>query len=467
MGKLINLVWFRNDLRVDDNPALFHSMANASHGTVAVYMLCQQQWEIHSVGINQQALIIKALKNLCQELEQLNVPLLILDAKNFTQVPELMSSLCSSLSVKQLFFNIEYPVNERQRDKEVVDILSGQVDCIRSIGDSLVPPWKIVNGDGNGYKVFSAFARRVRVYLDQNPLVVLPVPKSKTKDNLQLVDDQHLSIELPTILPLVEVMPDISEKNVLQQLNNFVEYDVRAYGETRDIPSIAGTSNLSAAFAIGSVSVQRCFELAQQHAKKDATTWLNELIWRDFYRAVIWHYPDICRGQAFNKVDRAIRWANSNPALEAWQQGKTGIPIVDAAMKQLVTTGWMHNRLRMVVASYLTKNLFMDWRLGETFFAKHLFDYDFASNNGGWQWCASVGTDAAPYFRVFNPASQQKRFDPEAKFIKCWLPKISHHSAKDIQRFETHPLENYSAMQVDLKQTRRQAIEVFKIAKQS
>jgi deoxyribodipyrimidine photo-lyase len=173
----------------------------------------------------------------------------------------------------------------------------------------------------------------------------------------------------------------------------------------------------------------------------------------------------VSRGQAFNKVDRAIKWDVSNSAFAAWQRGETGIPIIDAAMKQLVTTGWMHNRLRMVVASYLTKNLFMDWRIGEAFFAEHLFDYDFSSNNGGWQWCASVGTDAAPYFRVFNPASQQKRFDPEAKFIKCWLPQLAQYSAKDIHRFETHPLNNYPPMQVNLKSSRQQAIETFKTAK--
>jgi len=444
-------------------------MANPSCGTVAVYLLCRQQWDLHGVGINQQALIIQALKNLRKGLEQLNVPLLVLDAKSFAQVPRLISLLCSNLSVERLFFNVEYPVNERQRDIQVVDMLPDQVECIRSVGQSLVPPWEIVNHEGKGYKVFSAFARRVHASLDKKPLLILPAPTPKPKDNYESFDhslnSQHLPDELSTIFPIVKVMPDVSEKMVAKQLVKFVDDNVRLYSESRNIPSIAGTSELSAALAIGTISVRRCFEFARRHAKNYAATWLDELIWRDFYRAVMWHYPHVCCGHAFNKIDRAIRWSDSSSAFNAWRRGETGVPIVDAAMKQLVATGWMHNRLRMIVASYLTKNLFIDWRLGEAFFSEHLFDYDFASNNGGWQWCASVGTDAAPYFRVFSPASQQKRFDPQAEFIKRWLPQLAQKSAVDIHRFETHRLQNYCSLQVDLKQSRQQAIEAFKVAK--
>jgi len=460
----MNLVWFRNDLRVDDNPALYQAMEDNAVGTVAVYLLCQQQWDIHGVGVNRRAMIIQALKNLRSQLDRLNVPLLILDAKSFAKVPKLLASLCTSLQVSQLFFNLEHAVNERQRDKQVVEQLNNQTKCIRTVGQSLTAPWEITNQEGGGYKVFSAFARRVYRLLDQSPLVTYPVPEAKSSANRALVDNA-LSIQLPKIQPSIVFLPDIAESSVLPLLDEFLQSRVQQYAHQRDFPAISGTSKLSTALAVGSLSVRRCYQQAKKTAGNQATSWINELIWRDFYRAVMWHFPKVSQGQAFHSVDRIITWLDSPAALTIWQNGQTGIPIVDAAMKQLVETGWMHNRLRMIVASYLSKNLFMDWRHGEAFFAEHLVDYDFASNNGGWQWCASVGTDAAPYFRVFNPAAQQKKFDPDATFIKRWLPQLANFSARAIHQFEKTPLAGYYSPQVDLKQTRQFAIEQFKLAK--
>jgi len=228
--------------------------------------------------------------------------------------------------------------------------------------------------------------------------------------------------ELPEVKITSKKIPEISSHHLIKQLKSFCQNSVSNYSDTRDFPAIQGTSELSAGLALGCLSVQRCYQEAIQHSQP--STWVNELI-----------------------------------------QAKTGIPIIDAAMRQLLDTGWMHNRLRMIVASYLTKNLWQDWRKGEAFFAKHLFDYDFASNNGGWQWSASIGTDAAPYFRVFNPASQQKKFDPDCEFIKHWLPELKNYSAKQIHNFEKENLADYPAPQVDLKTSRKLSIEQFKLAK--
>ncbi|WP_444996007.1 cryptochrome/photolyase family protein [Aliikangiella sp. IMCC44359] len=466
----INLVWFRNDLRLDDNPALFSAMADKSSATIAVYLMCEYQWDIHTIGINQRKLIIEKLKELKKNLKKLNIPLLIINSKNFTLSTSTLVELCHKLDIQACYFNTEYLINERVRDKKFVEKISEHIKCYRFNDQSLTPPWDIVNGQSQGYKVFSAYARAVHQYLDHYPVTTLPPPPKKATSNFKLIEQKQLEgfdlLTLDSITSKSSIqLPNIKEKFLLDKLNSFCKNDIENYQTLRDIPSSNGTSQLSAALAIGAISVKRCYETAKQSSPQNAQCWINELVWRDFYRSVAWHFPRVVKGHAFNPIESKLLWSKSAKHLKQWKNAETGIPIVDAAIKQLITTGWMHNRLRMIVASYLTKNLWIDWREGEQFFANHLFDYDFASNNGGWQWCASVGTDAAPYFRVFNPASQQKKFDPEATFIKQWLPQISKQPAKLIHQFETRLLADYYPPQVDLKSTRKQAIESFKAAK--
>lgn len=461
----MNLVWFRNDLRVADNPALSAACENKQKRVVAVYCICQEQWRLNGMGDNQAWLILQALAELKKSLEELNIPLVIVSPGRFDQVPEGLSAVCRQFGVRDLYFNMEYPVYERRRDKAVVEQLKESVTCHRKIGQSLVAPWEILNADGGGYKVFSAYARRVQVLLDQSPPINIPMPLSRHSDNMHITELDKSIKALPLIEPTSISSPDIRESSVVEKLERFCENQVVEYKDKRDFPAIKGTSELSSALAIGTISVVRCYHTAVQVGLSATATWVNELVWRDFYRSVMWNYPHVSRTQAFNPVDKAIVWSNNQEMLLQWQQGQTGIPIIDAAMNQLNQTGWMHNRLRMIVASYLTKNLFIDWREGEAYFARQLFDFDFASNNGGWQWSASVGTDAAPYFRVFNPAAQQKKFDPQAEFIKTWVPSLKDFSAQAIHKFESVQLAGYFQPQVDLKVSRKLAIAAFKEAK--
>ncbi|TQV84942.1 cryptochrome/photolyase family protein [Aliikangiella coralliicola] len=465
----MNLIWFRNDLRVDDNPALHHAVNDKAQQTVAVYLLCQTQWELHNVGNNQRALIACALENLKEKLNGLNIPLLVVDADTFSQVPDILSAICHQFNIQNLYFNVEYPLNERLRDRRVVDVLAGKVKCHRFVADSLVAPWEIVTGERQGYKVYSAFARAVYRNIDQQPVVTYSPPDKLPKENLSLVDFSKVSSatsgEPIKVTPTAKRVPDVAEQKMHKKLRVFCKNTIDQYESDRDFPAIEGTSDLSAALAVGTISVRRCYQVAKDVAGEKAHKWIGELIWRDFYRSVIWHFPDICKGRAFNPVDSQLTWSRSIQNELAWQKGETGIPIIDAAMQQLIQTGWMHNRLRMIVASYFTKNLWLDWRKGEAFFAQHLFDYDFASNNGGWQWCASVGTDAAPYFRIFNPQAQQKKFDVDAFFIKQWVPALKSIDAKTIHRFESQEISGYFKPQVDLKLSRKLAIENFKKAK--
>lgn len=463
-----NLVWFRSDLRIDDNPALYHAMINGQ-ATLAVYFYCPQQLTQHNVGANHQALLAEAVDNLHQQLAKINVELWIIPVDLYQKIPSLLAKLCDQLSITDCYFNIEYPVNERRRDLAVVNELAAKVNCHRFNDQTLVPPWTITNAEGQGYKVFSAFAKQVRRQLDEQPLVILNKPNTQLKTLKQNFSQKHIRDipfiqQLPRMTSPLKQSQSIKEADLFEQLHCFIQQKVSDYSEARNFPVIEGTSNLSAAFAVGAISVKRCFDVAGKLGEA-SVSWQNELIWRDFYRSVVWHFPRVVKGFAFNLVDQQIRWSQSTEDFRLWAEAKTGVPIIDAAMRQLVTTGWMHNRLRMIVASYLTKNLWIDWRTGERFFAQHLFDYDFASNNGGWQWCASVGTDAAPYFRVFNPASQQQRFDPDASFIKAWLPELADFSAKQIHQFETKPLAGYWPLQVNLKESRKAAIESFKQAK--
>lgn len=462
----MNLIWFRNDLRVDDNPALFHAAKNTNTPVAGVYFLCKKQWRRHQVGSNQQALIVKALQNLRHELSQLGIPLIVIDASEFDRIHIVFRKLIEQLQVTDVYFNIEYPINERRRDKHLIDLFAKQVTFHRYVGDSLVAPWKVVNGQGQGYKVFSAFARAAYKLIDEEPLIAYPIPIAREQNLTELNQKFDLfNADLPAVTPSAQGIPLVGASHLNAQLDKFIQNNVSDYQSNRDFPGIDGTSELSAPLAIGALSVRRCYQQAKENAGQSAHTWINELMWRDFYRSVMWHYPHVCQGKAFNAVEKNIIWSQNNEDLLRWQNGQTGIPIIDAAMMQLRSLGWMHNRLRMIVASYLTKNLWLDWRLGEMFFSQHLFDFDFASNNGGWQWCSSVGTDAAPYFRIFNPAAQQKKFDPQAKFIKHWIPQLESLSAKEIHQFESKQLPNYPSPQVDLKVSRKAAIETFKAAK--
>jgi deoxyribodipyrimidine photo-lyase len=247
------------------------------------------------------------------------------------------------------------------------------------------------------------------------------------------------------------------------------------YHEARDFPGKDGTSTMSPYLAVGAISSKQCLRAAMSESptpwpdvmglKDGRAGWINELIWREFYRHLLIAFPKLCMYQPFQAHTKAIEWSDRDEEFEAWTQAQTGYPIVDAALRQLLETGWMHNRLRMVVAMFLTKNLLQDWRKGERFFMNHLIDGDLASNNGGWQWAASTGTDAAPYFRVFNPWSQSAKFDPDGTFIKHYLPELQDVPAKalhDPKRLLKPKPASYPDPICDHKSTRLHAIEVFK-----
>lgn len=430
-----NLMWFRSDLRVYDNPALSSAMSQGP--TIAVYMVTESQWQIHGISPAKRALILRQVNALHDELEKLHVPLIVLSADTFSTIPDVLDSFVQNYPVQKLFFNIEYEVNEQACAEQVQARMDTLGISNASYHDAcLIEPGMIRNKQGQPYKVYSAFKKAYIQEFSYHARHILNRPEAQ--QSVRLSSDLS---SLPTNTADFEQLWPAGEDEAHDRLSRFLEDDIKRYKEKRDFPSDAATSQLSPYLAIGAISTTQCMHaaLSLNHGSlseghQGISTWINELIWREFYKHLIVDFPQLCRFKPFKPQTDRLPWKQEGELFEAWKEGKTGFPIVDAAMRQLKQTAWMHNRLRMVVAMFLTKHLFIDWRLGEAYFMSMLVDGDLASNNGGWQWSASTGVDAVPYFRIFNPTRQSQRFDESGDFIRQYLPELSSLDNKSIHK---------------------------------
>ncbi len=457
---MTSLIWFRNDLRTHDNTALHHAAQHArtrNEAVRAVFIATPGQWQQHAMSPRQQYLMQSALQALHQTLASCGITFELLQADTFADIPELLADYTQKHKVSALFTNREYLVNEMQRDEIVTEKLN--CTCHWYHDRLIIEPGALLNGSGQPYKVYTPFAKAWRRLCAERQAQPLKRPRS--------LGEKLTPKKLPSFCEPVELgdWPQ-NEDSALKQLRNFCRERVQDYARKRDLPAEPGTSRLSAALAIGLLSPRQC--LARLQAEQDspsetangADIWLSELIWREFYQHVAYHFPRVVKGKAFKPETDAIRWRDDDADFQAWCEGRTGFPIVDAGMRQLRQTGWMHNRLRMITASFLAKDLHIDWRRGERYFMSQLIDGEFAANNGGWQWAASTGTDAAPYFRVFNPTTQGKRFDPDGHFIRRYVPELADLTAREIH--SPPSLDNYPAPIVDHKLAREHAIALFK-----
>ncbi|NUG13346.1 deoxyribodipyrimidine photo-lyase, partial [Acinetobacter seifertii] len=344
---------------------------------------------------------------------------------------------------------------------------------------TIFPLRSIRNKSEQPYQVFSAFKKVCYSKLDTSGLPqCYPLPNKQTKvptDLLEVENTNLAEIEKLFCSSITTEQQDlwpVGESYALEQLDHFFKDSVSHYKVERDFPHITGTSKLSPYLNIGILSIRQCLQalFRSQHGNFHLTnegqqTWLDELIWREFYQHILFDFPYVSKHIPFKKDTQKIQWNHNPEHLTAWQTGQTGIPIVDAGMRQLLQTGWMHNRVRMITAMFLCKNLLIDWRIGEQWFMQHLIDGDLAANNGGWQWCASTGTDAVPYFRIFNPISQSQKFDPNGDYIRTWVKELAHLDNKSIHDPYSANKSlrlNYPKPIVDLKETRLKAIETFK-----
>jgi deoxyribodipyrimidine photo-lyase len=468
------LIWFRSDLRTRDNTALHNACRAADDGVVAVFAVCARQWAEHDWAPVKVDFLLRSLRVLSESLSEINIPLLVVEAPRFEQLPGRLLALARKHDCDGIWLNCEYERNERRRDAKVGEIFERAGKSVHTFSDQgIVSPEGLRTTQGNFYTVFTPYKKKwIAAVKDRGGVRCLQRP-GKQKP-LRTAPDA-----IPDEIAGFDGLrrPDLwksGEDQAADRLKTFVSRRLESYGKARDFPALNGTSTLSPYLALGTLSPRQCLNAALDangnrldSGLKGATTWISELIWREFYRHVLVGFPRVCRHEPFQLRTRGIRWRDDQGDFIRWQEGMTGIPIVDAAMRQLKETGWMHNRLRMVVAMFLTKNLFLDWRWGEKYFMRSLVDGDFASNNGGWQWAASVGTDAAPYFRVFNPISQSERFDPQGEFIRKFVPELSRLDGKAIHMpYERVPeaLEGltYPEPVVDLKKSRQAAIDTFK-----
>ncbi|HNU13964.1 MAG TPA: deoxyribodipyrimidine photo-lyase [Chitinophagaceae bacterium] len=405
MKPIVNIFWFRRDLRLYDNAGLYHAL-RGDRPVLPIFIFDRNILdELEDKTDRRVEFIHLALQEIQQQLVQLGSSLDVLYGKPV----DIYKELLREYDVKTIFTNHDYEPYARERDSSIEKLLKENNTGFCTFKDQVIlEKDEVLKDDGKPYTVFTPYSRKWKAVLTDFHLK--PYPIKKYFKNFYKQPERKI--------------PALKEMGFESTGLSFPEKEwkgqvIRNYKELRDIPSVQGTSRLSVHLRFGTISIRTL--AAEAGALNE--TFLNELIWRDFYHMILWHFPKVV-GHAFKPEYDKIRWRNNEKEFKAWCDGKTGYPIVDAGMRELNATGFMHNRVRMIVASFLTKHLLIDWRWGEAYFAKKLLDFDLAANNGGWQWAAGSGCDAAPYFRVFNPYLQTKKFDPELKYVRKWVPEF-------------------------------------------
>ncbi|KXZ65272.1 cryptochrome/photolyase family protein [Acinetobacter venetianus] len=477
MSNAYQLIWFRQDLRIHDHAALWH--ATQAGPCIAICILSPAQWQRHDDAAIKIDFYLRQLQTLEQELKELNIPLIIQTIDLWKDIPDYFNALLQDIQIENIFANIELGVNELKRDKDIQTLFNSKNKEFHLFHDrTLFPIASIRNQSDAPYQVFGAFKKTCYQRLEHGLPQCYPVPPQQNKIQIDVAEytatniETLRSVDLPQIKDRYLTKWPVGETYALSLLDQFIDDHVADYKTARDFPSQSGTSQLSAYLNIGIISIRQCIQalFRQQHGdflieSEGQQTWLDELLWREFYQHILFDFPQVSKHQPFKASTQKITWNDDPNGLQRWQQGQTGIPIVDAGMRQLLATGWMHNRVRMICAMFLSKNLLIDWRKGEQWFMQQLIDGNLAANNGGWQWCASTGTDAAPYFRIFNPISQSQKFDENGDYIRHWVPELAHLDAKTIHDpYAKNTIKHldYPRPMVDLKTSRAKAIEVFK-----
>jgi deoxyribodipyrimidine photo-lyase len=402
----VTIFWFRRDLRLSDNRGLFEAL-NAGLPVVPLFIFDRNILDKLSdrsdarVGFIQQE-----LSTLNDELKAVGSLMLVKHASPEQAWEEVLNEY----EVKNVFANHDYEPYARTRDEQLAILFSQKGIAFQTFKDGVIfEKDEVVKDDGKPYTVFTPYSRKwlqkwsetgIKTYPSETLLNHFEQQKNREIPSLESMGFESSSIRIPS-------------KSYIQVLEN--------YGKNRDFPALPATSRIGIHLRFGTLSIRELVQKAQSIADK---TWLMELIWREFYFMILWHFPHTTK-QAFKPAYDGIEWRNNEQEFTAWCEGKTGYPIVDAGMRELNTTGFMHNRVRMIVASFLCKHLLIDWRWGEAYFAQKLLDYEQASNVGGWQWAAGCGNDAAPYFRVFNPTLQTQKFDAQLVYVKKWVPEFS------------------------------------------
>ena len=459
MKKYISLFWFRNDLRLTDNKPLYESIKNGN--VIAIYIFDKNS----KIGSASKLWLEKSLNSLNNDLNnKLNI---------FNGEPlEIIKSLTKKYNIDNVYWGYCYDKYSIDRDTKIKTFLKLQNINVKSCNSSLlIEPWKCLKKDNTHYNVYTAFYKNLIATRKQKPTL----PKVKITNFIKIndsIDIKKLNLSNPkhqwqNIINSCQ----IGEKFALQKFDKFIKNNIENYKSYRDIPSLKSTSFLSEHLHFGEISPNQIFN-SINNTNENTQTFIKELIWRDFAYYTMFYYKDIDTKNINPKFD-SFKWENNLHLLEKWQKGQTGIPIIDAGMRELWQTGYMHNRVRMIVASFLTKNCLVHWKYGEKWFFDCLFDADIASNNFNWQWVAGCGLDASPYFRIFNPITQAKKFDVNGNYIRKYVPELAllsdkwitepFNAKKEILKSANIELgKNYPFPIVDLSETRKKALSIFK-----
>ncbi|MGK7925319.1 MAG: FAD-binding domain-containing protein [Spirulina sp.] len=469
------LFWHRCDLRVEDNLGL-SAARELSRKIVGVFCLDPNILKRDDIAPPRMAYMIGCLQELQASYQQLGSQLLILYDEPDRAIPQ----LATALSCQKVFWTLDVEPYSRERDRKVQESLGSRGIEVETYWDKLLhEPGTIKTGANQPYTVYTPFWKKSNQQEKREPLPPLEALSGLTEAE-EIAAREAGAIALPTAKDLGYVWDngfilEPGEKAAKERLIEFCKAALYEYNEQRDFPRIEGTSRLSAALKFGAIGIRTLWQttrIADENCRSDEVRksiqkYQQELVWREFYQHALYFFPELVEG-AYRKIFQDFPWENNEEYFQAWCEGKTGYPIVDAAMRQLNETGWMHNRCRMIVASFLTKDLIVDWRWGEKYFMQKLCDGDLASNNGGWQWSASSGMDPKP-LRIFNPASQAKKFDPEGEYIRQWVDELRTFDSEYLVTGKIPPLElqycGYPAPIVDHNQQQRKFKAIYQYCK--
>jgi deoxyribodipyrimidine photo-lyase len=462
--------WFKRDLRIRDNTGLSKAAALAKEkgvGLICVWIMSPQDWEAHLVSPPKCDFELRSVEFMKTELDELDIPLHIETIPKRRNVTKRLVELAQEWNAKNVFCNLEYEPDELRREARLVQLmLDNGINFDPQHDDCVVPPGSLKTGGGKQYAVYSPWFRQWVAHLHAHPHLLneRPMP-GKNPAGFREKYLRSFGVKIPE-LPESKTLTDAEkirfhalwpagEAAALDRLERFLIEKVGRYQATRNFPAKNSTGRVSAHHAAGTLAARTSVRMARDvnSTKKldggieGIRGWISEVAWRDFYRHVLVHWPYVCMNKPFKFEYTNIEWEYNDEHFRAWKQGRTGYPIVDAAMRCLNQTAYMHNRNRMITASFLAKHLLLDWRLGEQYFITHLIDGDFASNNGGWGFSASTGVDPQPYFRIFNPWLQSEKFDEQGEFIKQWVEEL-----KDVEGKAIHnPYEDKKAAEVAKK----------------
>lgn len=469
--------WFRSDLRVNDNTALYHMCKDAKKSgakLMGLYVISTKFWRWHNEGAYKIDFILRSLKALRAQLKQLGIPLSVVyldDLKEEVEFGKWFNELMKRLKGTDLYFNILYEYDELNRD---IQVLETEIKVHAFHDQCIVKPGELTTGKGTQYSKFTPWYKKWDAYLSDHPIQLLEI-KGKDKFEYWEADSDEYTLDAEFMLDSLgeygverfHAQPAGSYE-AMKQLDAWME-SIKRYEHDKDFPIRETTSRLSAHVTVGTISTRQIVSKVQELNKgkrvggdPGCATYIKEVAWRDFYRNIVASWPFVMLYTPFNFSALDISWDPDISRFEKWCLGRTGFPLIDAAMRELLYTGFMNNRLRMVTACFLSKDLLQDWRMGEKWFHHHLTDADLASNNGGWGWCSSTGVDAQPWFRIFNVYTQSAKFDPEGEYIKRWCPELKNLSAKEIH--QPPAVDGYPEPIVDRKEARELALQAYRDA---